>query len=200
MRVNTVLKVALPRHISRIGSLLLSGLLVSCAASHKEFEWTQEVRLEDLSTITVERYVAFDATNAMGGGAFNAVEKRATLKFTGELASLPAWDVPRLALVLYRNKQSGNWVVVSTTTSCEVWRANGKPRPPYWQHELIAGEWRLVPLSEESIGKDTNLFYRYWRGDFPKHMTVSEAMRRQSAPTIAAKYRRIAKDPETNCY
>src|SRR5690606_29493899 len=119
-------------------------------SNREERQWAEEVELESGSTVNIERYVAFDATNAMGGGAYNAVETKATLKFTGELGSLPAWDFPRLALVLYRSKETGNWVVVSKTSSCQVWRREGKPRPPYWQSELIDGRWKQVELSQES--------------------------------------------------
>ena len=138
--------------------------------------------------------------NAIGSRAYNAVETRATLKFTGEFASLPAWDFPRVAVLLYRSKASGNWVVVSTSSSCQVWRREGEPRPPYWQHELVGGEWRGIPLSEESIGKNGNLFHMYDSEKVPRRMTVQEAMVRQSSPTIGEKYRRVTRDPDGfNC-
>jgi hypothetical protein len=182
-------------------SILVAITVAGCSgSSREERSWTEEVQLEDGSTVGIERYVAFDATNAMGGGAYNAVEAKATLKFTGELASLPAWDFPRAALVLYRSSDTGNWVVISNTSSCQVWQREGKPRPPYWQSELIDGKWKHVELSPESIGKKTNLFYSYWEDDFPEHVTPSITNSRQSDPTIAQMYRYVLADPqEFNC-
>jgi hypothetical protein len=182
--------------------LILVGItFLGCSSSNREERrWTEEVQLEDGSTVHIERYVAFDATNAMGGGAYNAVETKATLKFTGELASLPAWDFPRAALVLYRSIKTGNWVVVSMSSSCQVWRREGKPKPPYWQSELVEGQWKQVPVSPKSIGKKTNLFYSYWENDFPRHVTSQITNSRQSDPAIVEKYRHVAQQPKDfNC-
>jgi hypothetical protein len=188
------------RHLGFWASTLALVGLWGCAASDREERhWTEDVQLEDGSIVQIERYVAFDATNAMGGGAYNAVESKATLKFKGELESLPPWDFPRIALVLYRSKETGNWVVVSTSSSCEVWDREGKPRPPYWQHELIDGQWKKTFVSTESIGKKNNLFYSYWKGA-PKHVTAETTNALQSDPTIVEKYRHVAVDPENfNC-
>lgn len=186
------------RYFVCFASLLL---MCGCGASSKqERHWTEEVLLDDGSTVQIERYVAFNATNAMGGGAGNAVESKSTLQFTGKHASLPAWDFPRIALVLYRSKETGNWVVVSTSSSCQVWRREGKPRPPYWQHEILDEQWGEVPVSDESIGKKTNLFYSYWKNDFPERVSPAFIKSRQSDPRTVEKYRHVARDPrDFNC-
>jgi hypothetical protein len=181
----------------KIATLIVTATLIGCAASDREErQWTEDVRLEDGGTVQIERFVAFDETNALGGGAYNAVESKATLKFRGELASLPMWDFPRMALVLYRSSETRNWRLVTASTSCEVWRRDGKPRPPYWEYELIEGQWQEVPLSEESIGKRTNLFYRYWADNFGRHVTPKVTEERQSDTRIADFYRSIAADPQ----
>jgi hypothetical protein len=185
----------------KIGFLMSAlVLLAACSANHEERHWTEDVQLEDGSIVQIERHVEFDATNAMGGGAGNAVETRATLAFKGELSSLPVWDFPRIALVLYQSKQNQRWVVVSATTSCEVWQRGNRPRPPYWQHDMVDGQWKQAPLAEESIGKKTNLFYRYWKDDFPEHVTPQETKDRQSSPGVDKFYKQIvASDAGWNC-
>ena len=172
--------------------VLVAIAITGCSSSNREERsWTEDVQLEDGSIVGIERYVAFDATNAMGGGAYNAVEVKATLKFTGELASLPEWDYPRAALVLYRSNETGNWVIVATSSSHEIWTASGRPSPPYWQYALVNGVWSEVALSQESIGKKTNLFYSYWEEDFPEHVTPQFTETRQSDPSIAEYYKHI---------
>ena len=172
--------------------LIVSG----CGAEGRnERHWTEDVLLEDGTSMQIERRVVFDETNALGGGTFNAIEKKSTLAFKGELSSLPSWDFPWAALVLYKSSQTGDFVIVGTTSSCDVWWRNGKPNPMYWQYDLINGVWTNVPLSQESIGKKTNLFYRYWGSDFPNHISIQERVRLQAVPTIASKYRQIVSEP-----
>jgi hypothetical protein len=186
--------------ISRSALFCAIALMGCSAADRQERSWTEDVLLEDGTIVQIERHVIFDETNALGGGAANAVESKSTLKFTGQLAALPAWDFPRIALVLYRSKESGNWRIVSTTSSCAVWRRDGAPRPPYWEHELSQEGWQLVSLHPESIGKAANLFYRYISHEFGRHIDQQSKQRLQSSPTIAEKYRSIAANPQGfNC-
>src|SRR4051812_12036740 len=65
-----------------------------------EREWTEDVLLDDGSNIVVVRTALFRETSSLGGGAYNAVEKDASLSFTGELAQLPAWHAPLIAMLL----------------------------------------------------------------------------------------------------
>jgi hypothetical protein len=177
--------------------LTLSAALAACGnANREERRWTEDVLLEDGRIVQIERHVVFYETDALGGGAYNAVESKATLRFAVELAELPAWDYPRIALVLYRSSETHNWRIVTASSSCEVWRRDGAPRPPYWQYELIEGQWKEAPLSEESIGKRPNLFYRYSADDFGPHVTPKLTEERQSDPRIADKYQSIAADPK----
>jgi len=118
--------------------------LIGCsAANREERSWTEDVLLEDGTAVRIERHVTFNESDALGGGAYSAVESKSTLKFTGQLAALPAWDFPRIALVLYRSKENGSWRIIATTSSCEIWKHDGAPRPPYWEYELIDTRWEL---------------------------------------------------------
>src|SRR4051812_31349027 len=105
--------------------LSLLVLLTGCSANHEKRHWTEDVQMEDRSIVTIERDVEFDATNALGGGAGNAVESKSVLRFAGDFAALPAWDFPRIPLVLYKSSQAQHWVIVGTTLSCEIWAKNG---------------------------------------------------------------------------
>jgi hypothetical protein len=131
-------------------------MLASCSESITTRRWT-----EDSKVIRIQREVTFNETDALGGGAYNSVEQASVLRFTGENASLPAWNVPLLAHTLYRDLATGEWVVVAITSSCEVWRARGAPNPPYWEYRLGPQGWRQVPLSPASTGRHRNLLSRY---------------------------------------
>lgn len=141
-----------------------------------ERSWTEDVLLDDGSTLLVKRYVAFKETNAWpSGGAYNAVETASVIRFTGQLASMPPWNQPLMALVLYQD--ADEWVVVATTTSCEVWRQRKKPKPPYWEFRFGKGMWREVSLSQKSIGRPANLFSSYHPQLTTAHITAGERRR-----------------------
>jgi hypothetical protein len=178
-------------------ALLCAIALIGCsAANREERSWTEDVLLEDGTAVRIERHVTFNESDALGGGAYSAVESKSTLKFTGQLAALPAWDFPRIALVLYRSKENGSWRIIATTSSCEIWKHDGAPRPPYWEYELIDTRWELVPLHPESIGKSPDLFYRYKAAKFGPHVDAQTRQWLQSSPTISDQYRSIAANPQ----
>jgi hypothetical protein len=153
-----------------------------------ERAWTEDVLLDDGSTIVVKRTVSFKESNSWSGDAYNAVEVDATLSFTGELGRLPVWRAPLMALLLYRDA-TDEWVLVATTTSCDVWNDRGaprlmylpdKPQTIYWEYRLRATGWQEVPLSRTSVGKGVNLLHRYQ--DDLGTTYVSVAFRKQREP------------------
>ena len=168
-------------------------------AGGSERRWTEDVKLDDGSIIKIERMVSFSESDALGGGVYNLVESDASLKFSGDLASLPVWRFPWKALVLYRNDDPGRWTIVATTTSCEVWLRNGRPIPMYWQFELFEDGWREVPLSKSSIGKKTNLFFDYESKNVPKHLSVPGKQFSFSNPRTSKKYLEVVPSPPKGC-
>jgi len=159
--------------------------------------WTEDVQLDDGSSIRVRRSARLNITNSWAGDAYNAVELEATLAFMGDLNRLPTWSAPRIALVLYRDRDTGEWTLVTTTTSCEIWERNGKPKPPYWEYRLRAQGWVAVPLSPASIGRPANLLHIYDKELPSNHITEVERQQLQSDRRIARKYREILGDPDT---
>jgi hypothetical protein len=157
-------------------------------------EWDEEVLLEDGRTIEVHRTVTFNETNSLSGDSYNAVETGATVSFKGSLATLPAWSEPLMALVMYQDATTEEWVIVATTTSCQVWRQRGEPRPqPYWEFRLGERGWREVPLSAASIGRAANLLHRYQKS-VPKRMTADDRKSLESDPMMGRSYKMIVND------
>jgi hypothetical protein len=157
------------------------------------------VLLADGSTIVVKLSVTFSETNSWSGDAYNAVEADAVIAFTGALATLPSWRKPLMALVLYRDGGTQEWVVVATTTSCEKWNWWGEPRPMYWEFRLEAGGWREVPLSKASIGRPVNLLHRYQQRLGARHVTVAMRRERESEPAILSRFKAIQATTTISC-
>lgn len=161
-----------------------------------ERSWTEDVLLDDGSTLLIKRSVAFVETNSWSGDAYNATETRSDIAFTGKLANLPRWSQPLMGLVLYLDRDTGEWVVVATTTSCKVWRQRNKPKPPYWEFRLSENVWREVPLSQASISRPANLFGSYQSELKSSHITVDERKRLDGTPRPDRPYREIWGDPD----
>jgi hypothetical protein len=192
------------RHRSQIRGwmLALCGLLLcGCDFQAKPTtrEWTEDVLLEDGSTIVVKRMASFKETNSLSGDAYNAVETGATIAFTGELAKLPPWHAPFMALVMYQDKETKEWVVVATTTSCYVWNTHNEPEPMYWEFRLTDRGWHEIPLSSASIGRPANLLHRYQQDLGTQHVTVKVRQNRESDIGIGKEFRSILADDKVNC-
>jgi hypothetical protein len=142
--------------------------------------WSEEVELEDGSIITIDRHVEQLMSDAIGGGAFSATETKSILSFRAELAALPSWDVALMPLLLYRDPATSEWVIVATTTSCEIWNARGSPEARYWEFRLRGSEWVEVPNSESSFERKTNLLFEYTQPLPSEHITLATKARLQS--------------------
>jgi hypothetical protein len=164
-----------------------------------ERRWSEEVALDDGSFIVIDRYAKFKESNSLAGDAYSSTTLKSTLSFTGELSKLPPWDVALVPLVLYRDHQGGEWVIVAATYSCEVWAERGSPAPPYWEFRLKADGWSQSSLSQTSIGREANLFFNFepplkshslsreWKRDVVKHSD------------FAKEYRGIGAEVRSNC-
>lgn len=155
-------------------------------------EWTEDVLLSPGRIIQVKRTVAFDETNSLSRDAYNAVEREATISFTGDLAHLPTWRAPLRAMALYHDNMTNDWVIVAVTSSCTWWRERGKPKPPYFEFRSPGSEWREVPLSQASIGRSSNLLRLYPKNRI--HVTVDDRLRLQAGGRSARLYREIVGD------
>jgi hypothetical protein len=173
--------------------------LVGCHVGAPEPEtraWTEDVLLDGGKTIQVKRTVTFNETNSMSGDAYNAVESDATLAFTGELSQLPIWRQPLMALVLYQDKSTEEWVIVAKTSSCHIWDTRGKPKPPYWEFRSTNRGWLENPLSQASVGRPANLLRRYQKELQTTHITVATRRQLESSSSMARSYREIWGDTD----
>jgi hypothetical protein len=144
--------------------LLIASALAACDAASppppKQYTWTEDVTF-DARSVRVRRVVTVKESNSWSGDAYNAVETLSRIEFMDELASLPQWNVPLRPVAMYQDATTDEWVVVASTTSCQVWHAAGKPKPPYWEYRLRERGWQQVPLSQASLGRAANLAQDY---------------------------------------
>jgi len=172
--------------------------LIACDAmlppKPKQYTWTEDVAL-DAGSIRVRRVVGIQESNSWSGDAHEAIETLSSVEFMDELASLPPWSEVLRPIVLYQDTATDEWVVVASTSSCDVWRAAGKPKPPYWEYRLQQGHWNHVSLSEKSLGRRANLAQAYKRVAAVGHLTPE--LRAQVDPSARwfRTYRSVLADP-----
>ena len=162
-------------------------------------DWSESVPLSDGRTITIDRHVEFESSNSLAGDAYSVKEKTSTIAFRDDLVLLSPWTFPLRPLVLYEDHDSSEWVVVATTTNCEVWDVRGRPQPPYWEFRLKGSRWIEVMVSETSLGRRTNLFIGYDPGLPAKHITIALTEADMAHKLVDEIYRSIKADGRSGC-
>ncbi|WP_116812335.1 hypothetical protein [Steroidobacter cummioxidans] len=160
----------------------------------KQYTWTEDVTL-DSSSIRVRRVVAISESNSWSGDAHSVVETGSRIEFMDALASLPQWTETLRPIVLYRDMDTSEWVVVASTSSCDVWRQAGKPKPPYWEYRLREHHWERVPLSETSLGRRANLAQSYRAVAGAGHLTPELRAQLDSPAGRFRTFRAVNPDP-----
>jgi hypothetical protein len=175
-----------------IGVWLWKGEELSGVANRR---WTEEVLLADGSVVLVERSARIKHSHI--------VELDTSMKFTAELAHLPELRVPVVPLVLYRDEDTGEWVIVATTSSCEeagarsqrYWFVADRPQTRYFEFRSRDVGWVQTPLSAKSIGQQANLFTRFEETKV-SHLTVPAKVR---LGDFGPEYRSVVERPQHTC-
>ena len=81
----------------------------------------------------------------------------ASLKIISGPTDFVFWSAPILPMLLDRDPQNGEWIVVAGADSLQFWNANGQPCPRQWAFRLHNGSWYLQPIPESLIGRKPNL-------------------------------------------
>jgi len=187
------------KKVVAIAGVVVLLTLGGCGPRPVTRAWTEDALLDDGSTVRIERTVTFLETNSLSGDSYNAAEMDATIAFTGDRAHLPTLRHGLMALLLYRDQTTDEWVVVATTTTCRVWQLRGQPSPNYWEFRLRDQEWQETPLSEASFGRSVNLLHRYQKELNARHITVTDRRRLESDPGINRRFKAIVPDADSNC-
>lgn len=172
---------------------------IGCAPGKVTREWSEEVALDDGRLVTIDRRVQFQESNSLAGDAYNATETSSTISFRDELSILAKWDAPLVPILLYQDKSADEWVIVATTSSCEVWSARGSPRPPYWEFRQKPKGWQPHSLSPSSFERKSNLFFAYDSGLPAKHITSSLTNQSRDDVRVYSDYKVISANAKSNC-
>jgi hypothetical protein len=162
--------------VNRFPLLEILALIATagCESDPASRTWSEDVLLDDGSTVVVERHVEYEATNSFARDAPNLSTFQSTLALRGSGGAGNVWVGLLDPILLYRDPVTREWVLVAATLDCAAWRSSGRPLPPYWEYRLRASRWVAQPLSAESIGRESNLFVLYEQPLSLNHLTVQQ--------------------------
>jgi hypothetical protein len=155
----------------------------------------------------VRRSVKVQESNSLSGDAYNAVELEASLEIIEPPQITPAWSFPLTAMVLYRDDTTREWVLVATTSSCDVIFERGNPRylfdsdrPPtvYFEFRLRGKTWHEVPLAKTSVGRAANLLQSY-KALSRRHVTPAIRASLDGNPMWSEENKKIVEAPRHTC-
>jgi len=179
-------------------SILTPVSLVGCGGAATR-NWTEDVALDNGSIIVIEREMQFTESNSLSGDTYSSDILKSQVAFRGNLSALPAWDVPLLPLLIYRDLDTNEWVIVAGTNSCDVWADRGSPPHGYWEFRLRANKWVQVPISQHSDNRRTNLLVVFEPALSTRHITIAEKMRIASAASVDARYLKVRTNSHVPC-
>ncbi len=184
--------------------LIMSCMVVSaCGAREAELRWIEPVRLASGEEVKVNRHVVVIHQRAWGGGFSSApVYKRSSIELLDDGSNIPAWDAPLVPLVIDKDPENGEWIIVASIDGCSLWERNGRPRPPYWAFRLRAGEWYRDAIPQSFANRVPNLLVEYSVSDTSQQLErdIGERKRVQLVtPKRAPIYRSINPAYEKKC-
>lgn len=160
-----------------------------------QFEWTEDVPLNDGQTIVVKRTARLSANHIAGGGG-GSFNKGMTLEIVPPLlpdgTPMPtAWSDVYVPLLLDRDPTTQEWFIVATFFHCDSWKNLGEPALPYTEYRFRQGKWQRQELSPEIIGRSANLYIAD-RIPPKMHLTESDKLSETKArPGMSREFKEI---------
>ena len=153
-------------------TLVLVGLIVGLMGCTKTVQWTEQVRLSDGSSVRVHSSSKNEVTTEIGGPS-SAFPVEVRLQILEQSPPAREWVDQLEPILLERDLQTREFVLIATTGDERVWSKRGKPTMPYWQFRLTANGWREEVLSDFVFGKRTNLLLNpFWVDDEDETVTL----------------------------
>lgn len=178
--------------------LLFASVFFPClfACSSPSAAWTEDVELRSGEVISIERDQTWSVYSEIGGpSGYTTKSARLRIVTAKGAVETPKWSGSQMPIVLERDADSGEFVIVATADDCLVWQQEGHPKPPYWEFRLRGGTWQRVPLSPQMLGHIANLSITKFPGSGSGHFSVAEKKSLNMNPEIADVYRAIQKNP-----
>lgn len=123
-----------------------------------DLTWHEEVQLQTGEVIVIQRTAKFSG-NPMPGGGGESSNKEMTIEFKspGQPDNPARWRGLHVPMILDRDPDTHEWVIVAASYQCESWIDRGSPPSPYVTYRYREGKWMEHTLDSKWIGRDANV-------------------------------------------
>ncbi|MBY0467812.1 MAG: hypothetical protein K2Q07_02415 [Burkholderiaceae bacterium] len=169
-------------------------------------QWNEEVQLQTGEVIVIRRTAIFNE-NPMTGGGDESSNTGTTIEFKSpDKPDNPAmWRGVHVPMILDRDPDTHEWVIVATFHHCESWSNTGRPMPPYMAYRYHEGEWLPQSMEPKWIGRDANVVAiglsdgRYVNGSNPIFTISDKKKLFLDRPEISLEYKKVIDKWSRSC-
>ena len=122
-----------------------------------DLRWREVVRLASGEEIAVYRHVRFRQSGGVGMPLSAPIYEDASLEIVPTPPGYVTWRGPIIPILLDRDPDNGEWIVIGGDDGKILWDFNGKPCPPQFAFRLREGVWYVQPIPVNLIGRRPNL-------------------------------------------
>ena len=181
-------------------TLVALGTLSACGK--REIRFTEEVELASGEVIKVDRRVMAAPLGEVGGpGGWKPKYMSFEVIDPKRPENPPKWEseIGLLPILFDRDPDNGEWTLLATYYTCDVWTAIGRPKLPYAEFRVRDGQWRGVALSEKWLGRPANVLTHISSGGEPEFIALAAKRSRLPNPRAWSKYRSIDGSWKNRC-
>ncbi|MFC4311842.1 hypothetical protein ACFPN2_22345 [Steroidobacter flavus] len=133
-------------------------MLVLAGCQKKHFEWTEEVRLADGSSVQIERSTRYGKVLTEMGGPTSRWVSEATITIIEQAQKLPTWSHAMEPMLLDKDPATGHWrLLASAVDYCEYASRFGPPYVTFPTFELKGTQWVYIGMPESMLKRRANL-------------------------------------------
>lgn len=180
--------------------LVATGALSACGK--REIHFAEEVELANGEIIKVDRHVVAAPFGEVGGpGGWEPKYMSLEIVDPKRPENPPKWEssIGLLPILFDRDPDNGEWTLLATYYSCDVWSAIGRPKLPYAEFRVRNGQWQGVALSEKWLGRPANVLTGVSSDGEPEFIALAAKRPRLSDPEASSKYRSIDGNWQNRC-
>jgi hypothetical protein len=173
-------------------TLIAAGALSACG--DREIHFAEEVELASGEVIKVDRRVMAAPSGEVGGpGGWEPKYMSLEIVEPKRADNPPKWEstIGLLPILFDRDADNGEWTLLATYYTCDVWVAIGRPKLPYAEFRARNAQWEGAALSEEWLGRPANVLTDINSNGEPQLVALAAKRLRMSDPAISSKYRLI---------
>lgn len=169
-------------------------------------EWREEVQLQSGEVIVIKRTAKF-SENWIAGGGGGSFNRGMTIEFDSpnKPDNPTMWSGLYVPILLNRNPDTNEWIIVATFIHCDSWYDIGRPKIPYTQYQYRGGQWVQQAMDSKWIGREGNVTAmdlsdrKAINASKPIFTLADKEKRLRDRPGISPKYKKIIDTWTTGC-